>query len=44
MSNGRYPTVSIAEQPLSFGAKTIGRVDEKILLCALENRLGGMEH
>ncbi|CAH3104229.1 unnamed protein product, partial [Pocillopora meandrina] len=44
MSNGRYPTVLIAEEPLSFGAKNMGRVDEKILLCAVENRLGGMEH
>ena len=44
MSNGRYPTVLIAEKPLPFGAKTMGRVDEKILLYAVENRLGGMEH
>ena len=44
MSNGRYPTVLIAEEPLSFGAKNMGRVDENILLCAVENRLGGMKH
>ena len=47
MSNGRHPTVLIAqdiEEPWSLGAKNMGRVDEKLVLCAVENRLGDVEH
>ena len=47
MSNGRHPTVLITqdiEEPWSLGAKNMGRVDEKLVLCAVENRLGDVEH
>ena len=47
MSNGRHPTVLIAqdiEEPWSLGAKNMGKVDEKLVLCAVENRLGDVEH
>ena len=46
MNNGRYPTVVIAQdtkEPLSLWAKNAERVDEKLRLCAVGNRLGDME-